>query len=123
MLSGAQYQAEFDASYLVIKKISLPSKKLELEFNIAPRHPVMGNKLTVYFPDPLPDRTKVDVLIEYETTKECTALGWLEAQQTGSGKYPFLYSQCQAIHCRSLLREFPPYSPILPDTNRIPIQT
>lgn len=43
------------------------------------------------------------ITIHYSTTKECTALGWLDPVQTKSGKYPYLYSQCQAIHARSLL--------------------
>lgn len=41
--------------------------------------------------------------MSYWTTPECTAVGWLEPVQTKSGKYPYLYSQSQAIHARSLL--------------------
>jgi leukotriene-A4 hydrolase len=41
--------------------------------------------------------------VSYWTTPECTAVGWLEPVQTKSGKYPYLYSQSQAIHARSLL--------------------
>merc|ERR1719233_2647114 len=32
-----------------------------------------------------------------------TALQWLEPDQTLAGTHPFLFSQCQAIHCRSLV--------------------
>lgn len=52
---------------------------------------------------PLAKGDELVVKIAYATTKECTAIGYLEAQQTASGKYPFLFSQCQAIHARSLL--------------------
>lgn len=41
--------------------------------------------------------------MSYWTTTQCTAVGWLEPVQTKSGKYPYLYSQSQAIHARSLL--------------------
>lgn len=41
--------------------------------------------------------------VTYSTTSQCTAVGWLTPQQTKSGKHPYLYSQCQAIHARSML--------------------
>jgi leukotriene-A4 hydrolase len=41
------------------------------------------------------------VNIYYETTKACEALDWLDSSLTGSKKFPFLYSQGQAILTRS----------------------
>lgn len=46
---------------------------------------------------------RFNVKIFYRTTPECSALQWLEAAQTAGGKMPFLFSQCQAIHARSLV--------------------
>lgn len=43
------------------------------------------------------------ISINYATDPSCTALQWLEAAQTSSKTQPFVYSQCQAVHCRSLL--------------------
>lgn len=40
---------------------------------------------------------KLEVKVTYSTTKECTAVGWLTPEQTKSGKYPYLYSQSQAV--------------------------
>jgi hypothetical protein len=45
----------------------------------------------------------VAVTVIYSTTTQCTAIGWLDPVQTKSGKYPYLYSQAQAIHARSML--------------------
>ena len=38
----------------------------------------------------------------FHTSPEARALQWLNATQTAGGNYPFLYSQCQAIHARSI---------------------
>lgn len=96
----------FDASYLDISGVSSPSPSssstTSLEYTIGERHPALGNKLTVRPPKPLGKDESIQVRIEYSTTTKCTALGWLEAHQTASGRHPFLYSQCQAIHMRSL---------------------
>jgi leukotriene-A4 hydrolase len=40
--------------------------------------------------------------IELTTSPEASALQWLEPHQTSGGRHPFLYSQCQAIHARSI---------------------
>ncbi|VDN24029.1 unnamed protein product, partial [Gongylonema pulchrum] len=39
----------------------------------------------------------------YRTGKQCTALQFLEAEQTATKKRPYLFSQCQAIHARSII--------------------
>ncbi|HEX9333954.1 MAG TPA: leukotriene A4 hydrolase C-terminal domain-containing protein [Anaerolineales bacterium] len=38
----------------------------------------------------------------FRTSPEARALQWLNASQTAGGNYPFLYSQCQATHARSI---------------------
>lgn len=41
--------------------------------------------------------------IAFKTSSNASALGWLDPPQTAGGKYPFLLSQCQAIHARSMI--------------------
>lgn len=40
--------------------------------------------------------------IEYCTMPQSSALQWLEPQMTADKRHPFLFTQCQAIHARSL---------------------
>lgn len=45
----------------------------------------------------------ISVTIEYTTTHSCSAAQWLPPPQTAGKKYPYIFTQCQAIHARSLL--------------------
>ena len=43
----------------------------------------------------------VQLEMKTETTKECTAIQWLTPAQT-RGEHPYVFTQCQAIHTRSI---------------------
>lgn len=95
----------FDSSFLDIRSCSAKADDgtaRELTWSLGPRHEVMGSALTVRWQAELAPGDQIEVVIEYATTKKCTTLGWLD-----SGAYPFLYSQAQAIHARSLVRTSP----------------
>ncbi|XP_001607975.4 leukotriene A-4 hydrolase [Nasonia vitripennis] len=65
-----------------------------------------GSKLSVQLPDtPIVDGDKIKykIKIDYRTSQDSTALQWLSPEQTAGGKHPYLFSQCQAIHARSML--------------------
>jgi leukotriene-A4 hydrolase len=62
----------------------------------APR-PILGQRLRLELP------TGVDaVRVAYRTAPDASAVQWLTGDQTASGA-PFLFTQCQAIHARSLV--------------------
>ncbi|KAE8218143.1 hypothetical protein CF326_g9242 [Tilletia indica] len=90
-----------DSSYLELGRISVDG--VEVQADVAPRQGTLGSALTIPLKAPASKGDILKIKIEYSTTDKSTALGWLTKEQTLSKKGPFLYSQCQAIHARSLL--------------------
>ena len=58
----------------------------------------MGSKLTVNRPQPLDT-----VVIRYATSPGASALQWLEPRHTAGGELPYMFSQCQPHHARSIV--------------------
>jgi leukotriene-A4 hydrolase len=69
-----------------------------LSWTLAPPEPILGARLHIELP-----RGVGACVIRYRTSREASALQWLEPEQTLGGRAPFLYSQCQAIHARSVV--------------------
>merc|ERR1712232_930315 len=59
--------------------------------------PHLGQLLEITLP---PDTTVIS--IQYSTNPQSSALQWLPPSQTAGKVRPFLFTQCQAIHARSL---------------------
>ncbi|KAI0757548.1 metalloprotease [Daedaleopsis nitida] len=90
----------FDAVALDITKVIIEDRPGD--FKLGPHHEVMGKPLHI----PLPVNRKVGdqlrVQIFYSTTKDCTAVQWLDKEQTQGKAFPFMFSQCQPIYARSM---------------------
>ncbi len=88
----------FDVKDLNIHKVTLGDTKEEVDtkFEIGAYDSILGSPLIV-------DLNMGDLFVNiyYTTTPESEALGWLAPELTGSGKYPFLYTQGQAILTRT----------------------
>jgi aminopeptidase N len=67
-----------------------------LRHELAAAQPILGSRLRVTLPGRI-----AGVRVRYGTSPAASALQWLEPAQTAGGQ-PFLYSQCQPIHARSL---------------------
>jgi leukotriene-A4 hydrolase len=44
----------------------------------------------------------IKVKIKYSVNEKATAISWVPKEQTFDKDYEFLYTQCEAIHCRSI---------------------
>ena len=59
---------------------------------------ILGQKLAIEVP-----AGAKGVHIRYRTSPEASALQWLEPAQTYGKRHPYVFSQCQAIHARSVV--------------------
>lgn len=68
-----------------------------LRHQLSPPEPILGARLRIELP-----QGSRGVRIRYRTSPKATALQWLSPEQT-AGHKPFLFSQCQPIHARSVI--------------------
>lgn len=101
IVQGGVAHVTFDTSFLDLGAVTVDGDRAN-DVVLGDRKSSLGQPLTIGLGERHAGDT-VCVTIAYSTTPECTALGWLTREQTKAKTAPFLYSQCQAIHCRSLV--------------------
>ncbi|SCU90989.1 LAMI_0E04324g1_1 [Lachancea mirantina] len=89
-------QVWLDTSFLKISDVEIDDRKTT--FEVQPRTEPLGSRLAIDLPREIASDFQLKCF--FSTTDRCTALQWLEAHQT-SGK-PYVFSQLEAIHARSL---------------------
>ncbi|VDN11278.1 unnamed protein product [Dibothriocephalus latus] len=88
----------FDVKDLEISKVCINQMEAKWLLTDGP-YPELGNCLKIH----LPRQTQSFTLhIEYRTSPQSSALQWLDAAMTADKQKPFLFTQCQSIHARSL---------------------
>ncbi|XP_051974699.1 leukotriene A-4 hydrolase [Xyrauchen texanus] len=90
-----------DSKDLKIFKVSANGQAAQ--FALGAQHRFKGTPLEITLPLKLSRGQHVIVEIEYETSPSATALQWLTPAQTAGKKHPYLFSQCQSIHCRTMV--------------------
>ncbi|XP_077565883.1 leukotriene A-4 hydrolase [Stigmatopora nigra] len=86
-----------------LKIVSVSANGQAARFDMGAKHAFKGTPLEVTLPFDLSRGQKVIVEVSYETSPGATALKWLTPEQTAGKRHPYLFSQCQAHHCRSML--------------------
>ncbi|KAK5088533.1 Leucyl aminopeptidase yscIV [Lithohypha guttulata] len=89
-----------DSSHVQVDNVEVNGKKHK--FELGPRLEPYGSALKIYLDEGVPNDTEVDVCIDFATTAACTALQWMTPAQTSNKRHPYMFSQAQAIHARSI---------------------
>jgi leukotriene-A4 hydrolase len=84
-----------DTKDLSIENVTLDNDQ-PAEFKLAEKDSILGQALAVLI---RPGTKKIN--IHYKTSPNAEAVQWLSAQQTAGKKFPFLFTQSQAILARS----------------------
>ncbi|KAL2249234.1 UNVERIFIED_CONTAM: Leucine aminopeptidase [Sesamum indicum] len=97
---AAPYSGSFtlDSRSLLISDVLDLATLTPLPFTLQPTSPdaILGQSLTVTLSD------HSQLLIIFKTAPSSSALQWLSPAQTFNKSFPFVYTQCQAIHARSV---------------------
>ncbi|KAI5708917.1 hypothetical protein M8J76_006230 [Diaphorina citri] len=92
-----------DVYNLTILDIQEKNTKSTLSYNIGTHVDNFGSKLDITLPPKDKDHNRVELIIKYKTSPTSSALQWLEPEQTAGKTKPYMFSQCQPIHCRSMI--------------------
>ncbi len=90
-------ELDLDSSGLSIEQITGESGD-SLSWKIHESEGFLGSKLSIVLPG-----NCHKIIIQYTTASDAIALQWLEPEQTAGKSHPYLFSQCQPIHARSML--------------------
>ncbi|XP_066490275.1 leukotriene A-4 hydrolase [Tiliqua scincoides] len=90
-----------DTKDLTIHNVT--ADRQEAKFTLGERQSYKGSPLEITLPFELRKGQDAIIEISFETSPRSSALQWFSPEQTSGKRHPFLFSQCQANHCRSLL--------------------
>ncbi|TEA21625.1 Leucine aminopeptidase 2 [Colletotrichum sidae] len=90
----------FDTSYLAIKTASLEGKPLQWELE-SPENS-NGSPLRIQLDRPYNSTEDLLITMDFATTADSTGLQWFNPSQTDDKKYPFMFSQGEPVHARSM---------------------
>ncbi|ETN83219.1 peptidase family M1 [Necator americanus] len=112
---------------LDVRELSIRSVTVNgtvVDYRIAPNvYTFFGSKMTIYLPIEFQEEGREllvakfvhlarflnsiqyfrSVIVIYSTSPDATALQWMKKEQTADKTAPYLFSQCQAIHARSVV--------------------
>ncbi|EEB06062.1 leukotriene A-4 hydrolase [Schizosaccharomyces japonicus yFS275] len=101
VVGKALEQIVLDTSFLDISNVYVDEQ--ETAFCVKERKSFLGSALHIVPSAVLRKGKQFKLRIVYATTKDCTALQFLSPNQTIGKKHPYVFSQCQAIHARSMV--------------------
>ena len=94
MMSGP---LDLDTKGLEIRSVQVPGHG-PIRWELGPVDPILGQRLRLEGPE-----GTQEVAVAYGTAPDAMALQWLSPEQTEGKAAPFLFSQCQQIHARTMV--------------------
>lgn len=91
-----------DTRDLLIKSVSEEKSNSSLEFSMGETSPIYGTPLHIKLDSLQTNERNIKIKISYDTSPNSSALQWIEPEATMGKRHPYLFSQCQAIHARSI---------------------
>ncbi|HET7010991.1 MAG TPA: leukotriene A4 hydrolase C-terminal domain-containing protein [Anaerolineales bacterium] len=87
----------FDLDIRGLDVLAVRDGRESLPWKTGPEDPLFGQPLTI---QDLGGRNSFE--IEFRTRPSAFALQWLTPEQSGGGNHPYLFTQCQPIHARTV---------------------
>ena len=96
-------QVILDTRDLAIHSVKVDSQ--ELDFSLGVASEAFGQALIIELGSSLEgsSSTQFTLVIDYATSPLASGIQWLEPNQTAGKTRPYLFTQCQAIHARSVV--------------------
>ncbi len=88
---------DLDTKGLDIQSVQVPGHG-PIPWELGPVDPILGQRLRLDMP-----AGAQEVTISYRTAPDAMALQWLDPEQTEGKVAPYLFSQCQQIHARTMV--------------------
>ena len=93
---------DLDSRSLTISNVFI--NKVRVDYIVEDETKALGSKISVQIPSEFKSKgSKYELEFIYSQSTEASAVQWLDAASTAGGQYPYVFTQCQAIHARSLL--------------------
>ncbi|KAM6093865.1 leukotriene A-4 hydrolase [Chlamydotis macqueenii] len=89
-----------DTKDLQVFKVTVNGQDAKYAFG--EKHSFKGTPLEITLPFELRRGQEAILEISFESSPKSSALQWFTPEQTSGKKHPFLFSQCQAAHCRAI---------------------
>jgi len=91
-----------DIRDLTIHKVSDHTGR-ELDFEVVTGlNDEVGQQLNIQLGEEQINGSQLILIIDYQTSDNPSAVSWLTKEQTAGKKMPYMYTQCESIHCRSI---------------------
>ena len=88
---------DLDTKGITVRSVYVQNGKA-IPYELAEEEPILGRRLRLNLPE-----GTTSVTISYITSPDAVALQWFEPEMTLGKRQPFMYSQCQAIHARTIV--------------------